>query len=684
MSSTRWTRGLRRWLPAACFFLALSGCSDGGSDRPVTAPEAIAIAGSVGDGPVVDAALSFVDAAGTLIGQANSDDQARYEFVVPAKTLLPVKVVASGGRDLVSGRPLDFDLVGVLGPDQASSASTLNLSPQSTLTVNAVECSGQPLSYRNLTAMWSELRGRIGMGLSAQALPDPMFDPIDRDNVADIVLASEALAEAVRRTARALDDVADVASVNELVRSLACDLGADGVVDGQGTGAKLRAAAVFRAASAQVLLEQAAGQLDVDHQPATGRMDAALAQIMPEAAGETVLSVGVTRELQAQVLRDLLLLQARDGSDTILDLIDIVQGSEPEQLGNRVRLRLDARAQQELSQVTQMLAGSELNALQAIGGTMAAQADGAAPFISFFASKARVDAGDSVNLSWAVAAADRCRASGDWSGRKNLEGSRALDALQRNGEYVLTCFSSGGSNRAVVQVQVDGQPSPKPPASEVAGPVSPPATSPVPETELPDLSRPIAGPPPATRPGIGQPSEPSEPSVPAPREASPVRVDLQVSETVIAAGESVTLRWSSENADQCRAFGGWTGFKPLSGAVTLRDVRQSRNYSLLCRTGGVSENALVRVEVAQHGTLRLAWTPPDSNVDGTPLQVLQGYRLHYGVQPGAYDQQVTINDGGATEVSIQVPQDTYYLALTAIDRHGAESELSNEIRKTVR
>jgi hypothetical protein len=681
MSSTRWTRGLRRLAPAAWLVFALSGCSDGGSDRPVTAPEAIVIAGSVGDGPVVDAALSFVDAAGTLIGQANSDDQARYEFVVPAATLLPVKVVASGGRDLVSGRPLDFDLVGVLGPDQASSASTLNLSPQSTLTVNAVECSGKRLSYRSLTAMWSGLRGRIGMGLSAQVLPDPMFDPIDRDNVADIVLASEALAEVLRRTARALDDVNDVATMNELVRSLACDLGADAEVDGQGAGAKLRAAAVFRAASAEVLLEQAAGQLEVDDQPATGRMDAAISQIMPEAAGETVLSVGVTPELQAQVLRDLLLLQSRDESDTILDLIDIVQASEPEQLGNRVRVRLDARAQQALSQVTQMLASSASNALQAVGGVMAEQADGAAPFISFFASRPRVDAGDSVNLSWAVAAADRCRATGDWTGRKSLEGTRALDGLKRTGEYVLTCFSSGGSNRAVVQVQVDGRVSPKPPAAETAGPVKPPARTMPPGADLPDLSRPIAGPPPASRPGVGQPA-PSQP--PAAVKAPPVRVDLQVSDTAITAGESVTLRWSSENADQCRAFGSWTGAKPLSGAVTLRNVRKSGNYSLLCRTGGVSENALVRVEVAEQGTLRLAWTAPESNVDGTPVEALRGYRLHYGLRPGSYDQEVTIDDGAATEVSLEVPRDTYYLALSAIDRDGAESELSNEIRKTVR
>ena len=65
MSSTRLTCAGNRALLVFLLFV-LSACSDSGSSRVPLTAEAIDVAGSVGDGPVVNADLSFVDADGKL------------------------------------------------------------------------------------------------------------------------------------------------------------------------------------------------------------------------------------------------------------------------------------------------------------------------------------------------------------------------------------------------------------------------------------------------------------------------------------------------------------------------------------------------------------------------------------------------------------------------------------------
>ncbi|MEM1229089.1 MAG: hypothetical protein AAGI15_01020 [Pseudomonadota bacterium] len=708
MSCTRWTRGLRPAWAAAFVTLILSACSDGGGAGRAPASGVMVLAGSVGDGPVVGAQLSFVDAAGTLIGQAESDDQARYRFEVPPGTQLPVRVVASGGLDLVSGRPLDFELQGLLGTDATGTDRTLNLTPQSTLTVAALECLGDAPTDARLRSLWEQLRAPIGMGLAETTLANPMADPIDTSNVAAVVLASEALAEALRRTALARQDDPAAPAIDAQIRALACDIAGDGVADGHGPGADVRTAAVFRSAAVAVQLEQVAGRLEVDQQDATGLMDAAIAQIMPEAAGDTVRGVEVTQSQREQVLEGLLLLQSQQGGDSeaLLDLIDIAQAATPAQLGSRIDARLDARAQQTLAGTAVALARAQPKELADAAIAMARQRSGSAPYIALEAAQSQVEAGESVKLSWAVAAADRCRASGGWTGKRALEGSAELPVTDPDTSFVLTCFSSGGSNRAAVAVQL-AQPEPgrkpepevpplageRPPIERIAGP--PPTQRPTlprePAPELPGAGNPVAGDPgQATPPGRDRtppvlPERPApEPQPPAPPAAEPVEVALQASPSTIAPGETVTLRWSSERAERCRAWGAWEGDRALAGATTVRGLTQSRNFSLRCYNGKQSEAAIVRVQVEPQGELVVAWNAPSENADGSPLATLRGYRLYYGIEPGRYHTEVAIDDGAATRVSLQVPHDTYYLALTAIDSNGVESEYSNEIRKTVR
>jgi hypothetical protein len=67
-------------------------------------------------------------------------------------------------------------------------------------------------------------------------------------------------------------------------------------------------------------------------------------------------------------------------------------------------------------------------------------------------------AGDSVELSWTVNNADRCTASGDWSGNKVFSGSESLSPVS-DATYILTCEGAGGSAVEDVTILVSTPPS---------------------------------------------------------------------------------------------------------------------------------------------------------------------------------------------------------------------------------
>ncbi len=87
-------------------------------------------------------------------------------------------------------------------------------------------------------------------------------------------------------------------------------------------------------------------------------------------------------------------------------------------------------------------------------------------------------------------------------------------------------------------------------------------------------------------------------------------------------------------------------------------------------------------EAASAGTATLAWDAPVTNMDGTALRDLEGYRVHYGTSPGTYT--ATLEVGNLTSYSIGgLLPGTYYMTVTAYNTSGAESDYSNEVTKTV-
>ncbi len=78
----------------------------------------------------------------------------------------------------------------------------------------------------------------------------------------------------------------------------------------------------------------------------------------------------------------------------------------------------------------------------------------------------------------------------------------------------------------------------------------------------------------------------------------------------------------------------------------------------------------------------LSWDPPTTNVDGTPVTDLTGYRIYYGLSSRNYSWVIEV--GNVTTYKIEnLSPNTYYFAVTAYDTSGNESDYSNEVSKII-
>jgi len=82
------------------------------------------------------------------------------------------------------------------------------------------------------------------------------------------------------------------------------------------------------------------------------------------------------------------------------------------------------------------------------------------------------------------------------------------------------------------------------------------------------------------------------------------------------------------------------------------------------------------------GTATLAWSAPTTNVDGTPLTTLAGYKVYYGTTPGVYTSIVAGNVSSYQIAGLANGQ-TYYFTVTAYDTYGIESDFAPVVSKLV-
>lgn len=136
---------------------------------------------------------------------------------------------------------------------------------------------------------------------------------------------------------------------------------------------------------------------------------------------------------------------------------------------------------------------------------------------------------------------------------------------------------------------------------------------------------------------------------------------------------------------------GWAEFDEATGTLSgTPDGSAVGTYSdiVISVSDGELTDALpaFSIEVAETamGSVRLSWTPPTQNSDGSGLTDLIAYKFYYG--PSADDLPNVIrieNPGLSSYVIDNLPPNTYYFVTTVVNSQEVESEHSNVTSITI-
>lgn len=183
------------------------------------------------------------------------------------------------------------------------------------------------------------------------------------------------------------------------------------------------------------------------------------------------------------------------------------------------------------------------------------------PVVTLNANPSSVSYGNSSTLTWTVANATSCTASGDWSGSKSVSGgSQSTGALTATSTYNISCTGSGGTATASTTVKV---------------------------------------------------------SIPPPT------VTLNAAPSKVIYGDSSTLSWSVTNATSCSAFDGWSGSKnSTGGSEIVEGLMADTSYRLVCSGLGGTAQAQTAV-VVETGTG--AYIEPNKTVFRKDDEVILDY-----------------------------------------------------------
>lgn len=148
-----------------------------------------------------------------------------------------------------------------------------------------------------------------------------------------------------------------------------------------------------------------------------------------------------------------------------------------------------------------------------------------------------------------------------------------------------------------------------------------------------------------------------------------------------------TLAFSIANKPSWATFSTTTG--KLYGTPTASQVGTYGSVTIKVSDGKASASLAafsisVSAASSASGRATLSWTPPTRNTNGTSLTDLAGYRIYYGTNSSALSKSITVSNASvSTYVVEDLTAATWYFAVKAYNTAGAESALSNQVKKTI-
>ena len=297
----------------------------GGGVAAATLADDIQIAGSVGDGPVTGATVEVWNVRGEMIGSMRSDNTASFRSRIRVRrSSYPLLLKVRGGTDLVSGRAPDFQMLSVM---QNRYTRQVNINPFSTLIVKIAQSLPGGLNRDNIRAASGFVMQTSAYGLDAAVISDPVSAALTDDNVANLMKASEAMGEMVRRTRDRMRAAGLQVSGNGVMDALAADM-KDGRLDGRGAaGTNSRLTAVAKVVSGQVMVEALSNNLKVDGVVATSVIDEAIRITRPGVESNALThSVRITDNALKQTLAAIAAASVVDPGAEVVGLAAVVSG----------------------------------------------------------------------------------------------------------------------------------------------------------------------------------------------------------------------------------------------------------------------------------------------------------------------------------------------------------------------
>lgn len=392
---------LRRWLPVLVVAAGLAGCGGGGgggvvngvaASRTASEPtntagtnttgnttsnpttQDVTIAGSVGDGPVTGAKVTVYDTSGAVLDSMVSDSTATYRKTLKVKgSQYPLRLVVSGGIDLVTGRAPDFKMVSVM---LRVSDKAVNINPFSTLIVNTAQRMPGGLTASNVNRARTAVIDKLGFGLDTNTMADPVTTPVTSSNAANIVKASEALGELVRRTRDTIAATGMPSSGSSVVTALSADL-VDGFVDGLGaSGTDATVSAVASVVSAQVLVEAMSNNLRVGGVVATNVIDQSIRSTHAGISNTQLSgSVRINSQMIGQAGIAVAAAQVVDPSGAVATVKTKIAGLRTNSTASSVAAILPAGTTDTLSGATNQVARASAATLTQVNQVVFAQGD---------------------------------------------------------------------------------------------------------------------------------------------------------------------------------------------------------------------------------------------------------------------------------------------------------------------
>lgn len=310
--------------------LIACGGGGGGGDDTAAAVSNVVVSGSVGDGPITGATVRIYNSSGQQIAAVTSDSKASYTSTIASDAEYPLLFKVADGVDLVTGSAPDFEMVSVM---MTPVNTHVNINPLSTLMVKMAQLLPGGMTAANINTAKGVVTNVLGFGLDPAIIGDPISTPVTASNVANIVKASEALGEMVRRTRDLIASTGATVSGDAIISALASDL-TDGYLDGAGhAGANPTVAAVANVVSGQVLVEALSNNLKVGGTVATGVIDQAIRTTHPQVSSSQLTgSVRITSGMLAQTQLALATARVLDASVQLVNIENTLGTLTPDSL----------------------------------------------------------------------------------------------------------------------------------------------------------------------------------------------------------------------------------------------------------------------------------------------------------------------------------------------------------------